>query len=1414
MDSTMKTEVNHGIEVRLQCPSMLVPFSVLFLLSGLILGGPVGHSSAQDVEGMPGGAAAAPDVYINDSFEAADAIAAARRQADARNWSEAAELMQRAARSFGDRLIKSGSDVFITIREHVNGLVCAWPPEGLAAYRELFERELTDKLEEASASASFDDELLLLEQYFCTSQAAELADFVAQAAIESGDFAVARRVYARVLKQHPDAARFADRYRGMQALVAALSAAVPENMPDYNPETAIRWMGEERRIGEVIAAWTQARPAANEEVSPNDWPTLAGHSRRNRQAYCQVDELGLLWRYTGFGDPPPARGADVEDDGDDNKREVVRFLSMQPVVQGSLMFLQNRREIVALNRNTGFGTWRFRPEDAASGGVDDFDEQAPAADGVTVADGRVIAALPGDAGPYSGYDGSRTQPELVCLEAATGKLHWRIGQESLGESFSEMSFDTSPLVDRGRVYVVARRRRSFGFEDAFLMRLNAATGAVEFRTHLGSASTGSFGFKRATTSIAALDGDVVYVCTNLGTIAAVSADTGTVRWLRLYSRDAQNGAMESTWSLRTPSSWAFNPAIVSNGRLLVRPLDASDVLVLAIEDGKIIRMISAKELGGAETLLGIHNDILCAAGGGVSCYDVSAGGVLWSVTLDDAWSLSGRGLWMDDKLLIPTRTGLSTFQVASGERKDTPWDAQGHGGNLLALPEQLFVVADTTISSYVRKTDLWNAMRARMTGAATDPLPAVEFAEIALRGGDDREAIRLLDEAVRRADAQSEPPEPTLKRRLFDDLVLFADTLSDRGSLTVDDLDHLCGLAARFAPDPAGNLKFRLRGGSLFEKLDKPEQALALYQQVLRDRSLRTLVPESTGRRAALAQPIAALAVQARIAALIEKHGSALFATYDAEARRWLDAGHASRDGDQLTRVMETFPNSTAAGESMVALGDIARTEGRFAESAQLLARAYHRYGPSLDRARVVAQIADGYARADRPAAAYRWATKGVREFGETLIERDGQWMTFRELRAALTLSESAWESVRPRIAPPLKEIKPSSLPESAIVLAPKFGDQPGADWSRCYLSGSHGIHAFSAAGAQALWELPATVRTAPELLVARADYAVFATRFEVFALDAATGTRRWTHGSIPDHDADPNRDWEEAGALQTHALQDDQLVSVRDNGRMSSISVVSGAEMWTREIKVLPAGRVRLADPWVIYHAVLDGPTALCQVNAATGDWVGMTVTDETRPVEDLFVALDGQVIFVTSQSIASYDVDAGVRRWRVNLEGQLRQSSLRLDVDAVYFTQDGDTIRKIALNDGSLIWESPAVMENGGDDITIERHGKMLIVSSRTSIAALDESTGNILWKGTTPEEVRFVRRHISQGFAACLHVGSEGAENAVYFYDLREFSGVIPAKGGVLPVGVLDNFRDLAIYDGGMVMQDVGGVRWWGE
>ena len=104
----------------------------------------------------------------------------------------------------------------------------------------------------------------------------------------------------------------------------------------------------------------------------------------------------------------------------------------------------------------------------------------------------------------------------------TGRLLWRTDARSVEIRAAEVKFDASPLIRGDRLLIAGRRRRSFGFEDCYLYGFNARDGRLEYRVHLGSASTATLGSRATTTAIAALHDDTAYVCSGLGSIAAVS----------------------------------------------------------------------------------------------------------------------------------------------------------------------------------------------------------------------------------------------------------------------------------------------------------------------------------------------------------------------------------------------------------------------------------------------------------------------------------------------------------------------------------------------------------------------------------------------------------------------------------------------------------------------------------------------------------------------------------------------------------------------------------------------------------------------------------------------------------------------------------------------------------------------------
>ena len=1353
------------------------------------------------------------DVFINDSFEASDAISKARRLARAERWVEAAELLQQASDTVGDKLVRISQGYYVGLREHVSDLIAEWPQEGIAAYRALNEREIVAALAEVSSSRSVDEYLVLFNRYFCTSAAAELAEGIAQLAIEAGDFALAEHVYRRVLEAHPDATEHRPRYEAMLVLLRTMHGDGAAAVSDADARLKIRWMGQDRTIGEVLRGWEESFRPSVERFSALNWPVFAGDEGRNRPATTGVDELGLLWRFKGSMRPRAEQDAGLFDRPLRGPRDRSRDLTIHPVVSGNLVYVQRYREVIALHRNTGVVAWRYRADDSMATDLPDIEEPTAGWNSATVHDGRLYVALPGDVVPYYGYESAQTPPELLCLDADTGRLIWPKDRQAAADRFPEISFDSAPLVRQGRLYIVGRRRRSFGFEDCYLFRFNATTGALDFKTHLGSASTGTFGSRQVTMAVAAMHGDTVFVCTNLGTIAAVSAPSGAVRWLRRYAREVGDDWNDLDWGGRRVDPWAFNPVIrVADDTIVCLPTDGAHVLVLAEDDGRLLRAIPVNEFGDIETLLGVREGLLCGVGKEAACYDLAAGSLRWSAPFPMGTNVFGRGVWADERLLVPTRDGLSIFGVADGERTDLPWDTGGQGGNLLAMPDQLLVAGPRLISAYVRKAELWNTLRERMAAAPADPLPALELAEVALQGGELTEAVQVLDEAVRRAGAFADPLEPALKRRFFDDVLMFVDVFSSEAALEAEILDKLFTYASQCPPDRAAHLDYRFRFGGLFEERDQPDRALRLYQQILRDRSLR----EDRGDAAAGGPEPGGVRAQERIARLIELRGRVVYAPFETEARRWLESGRAAEDETALGQVVAVFPNSTAAPQALEALAESAVRSGRLEEAATCFARAYHRYPKQVDRPALLRKIADAYEQAGQPERAYRWLTKAARHHPSSRFEHEGRLVSFADYRARLSHVSAKVEPSRPRLALPLANRFVRDLEGPIRLLLPWFGDKPGGDWSRYFVAATGGIRSFDARTNAETWEKPVPARHPPDLLVATPDVAVFANKYEVFGVDMETGARRWSNGEYPAGLDAVIADWEDDQRYRAHVFQGDRLISVRDDGLVTCIKVNDGRVIWSQTHRPIPGGRVRLTDRYLVYSVAQGAGSAVQVIDAATGDWLQTVTIDEPRSIEDLLVTIDGQLVIVTSRSLSGYDLETASRRWHVVLDGYVRPAALIFDLDAVYLSDDGRQVQKLSLEDGSTLWRSEDVVRPGDENPTATLHGDNLIVSTSSSIGALDVVNGMILWQGVTSERPRLSERTITQSYVLALDMPEEPpeADGTAYFFDHRNASGVIPRNGGTLNLGRLEEVKAVLVSDGALLIQTGSTIHGWTE
>jgi outer membrane protein assembly factor BamB/tetratricopeptide (TPR) repeat protein len=1079
-------------------------------------------------------------------------------------------------------------------------------------------------------------------------------------------------------------------------------------------------------------------------------------------------------------------------------REAARRLSTFPVAGPELLYVQFDRQVVALHRNTGAPAWRFDSGSAGEEADSFLDDRPPSWNSPTLQDGRLFAALPADQSSYYDTDVEHNGPELVCLNAGTGAHLWSAGAERFEIKPSDFVLDSSPLVAHGRVHIVARRRRSFGFEDSYLYTLRAVDGAVQSRVHLGGASTATFGSRTVTFAIPALHDDTVYVCNGLGSIAAVSAYTGGLQWLTTYDRFRETDTGVPGIAARDLVPWQFNPIIYSNARLVALPTDSRSILVLS-ETGDVERAVPRESVGQMQTLLGVHEGRICGAGDAIVCFDLSDATKQWSARLPPDQELFGRASMTRDTIWAPTRRALVRFSIGPGKRSEFAWSGKGEGGNVLVLPDSIIVAEPGALAAYGERERIWTSLRERIVAAPNDPLPPLEFAEVAFGVGELDEAVKALQLADKRLAASASADMESVRRRLFTDALTFAQSATSREGTTA--IQEFFEIGARQAWDQESNVRYRLRFAEVFDAAGEPTRSAALCQQVLRDRGLRQY---PMGNEATSAGQVAEL----RIAALIDRYGRTVYNDIEEMATEALQVASAARDREAILEVVHTFPNSQTATRALTALGDRHAAEGEFDDARRAYTRAFHRDAPAAERAALIAQIAEMCVKAQKPRDAYLWLSKGALQYPTATVKYDGRRRGFIELRDRMSKESPVVLASRPHLEPPLRESGRRSLDQGARLLTPVLS-APSQGSRTYFIATPLTITAHSARSGAPLWPQPATPPAAAELLVQLDHLAILATKYQVFALDLATGSVAWSMGHEPPHVADPGADWEKGGAVLSHARQDHLLVSARDNGVFTGIDIRDGKVTWSRTMAA-PAGAVQLSLPWLVYPTAEGDNNRVKVVDGASGQAVGEIALDGRRPVESLVVTFDGLLLAVTSKSIDCYELETRRPRWSAAIGGQLQLETLQLTPDGVVYADSGRQLRKLSIDDGRELWASASVGNDDSDGLRVEVVEDQLLALTATSVAAIDGVTGVTLWTGAVPDDVRFVRHLMTDDFLATVHTPrGDSKQPMVYLYNLH--TGRIPASGGTVEfsngVGAIENI--LAV-DGTLLLQSADALH----
>ncbi len=1359
---------------------------------------------------------ARPEAYIHDSFEAEELIIKANRQADAGAWSEASRNLLRTLDRHADRVSRVKPGLYVSISERINQIVTRWPAEGSAAYRRMVEPQARRALDAALDTRNIESLKRVADLYYCTSFGAKAVETIAQLAIEEGDFSLADDAYLRLLERYPKKGARHSAIMASRAVAHALwgKAEQAYQIAEQAGEGSMtQWMGRPEPLSHLVATLLENISPSKPDAEEFGWNTVGGNYRRNRVTDLSIDRLAMLWRLDGVGE---STLVSLEDRSSNFNRAQSqgRFLSMNPVAAGGVLFLHDGGRVIALRRDTGKVLWRFSGLKEPASGTFSSDAEVSRWFGATVAEGRLYACLGSNFVPYYGYEAPENTSALICLDAETGRQIWWTDRVKLGVTGDELSFEATPIAANGRVYAVVRRKRAFGFEDCFLYCFDSQNGQTLFSTHLSSASTGGFGYRRPTLSIPSLMGDTVYVATNLGSVAAIDRHTGTVRWLRLYERISEAAwRREGRGHSRDLNPWQYNPLICANGRVHALPTDSNNLFIFDARTGKIEQEVPIDELSNLQSLLGVEGTRIYGVGDEVIVYDLADHSDVWRNNLPEGDELFGRATLTETQVLIPTAAALCAYDRLDGRVSFQPWEAPGQGGNLLAMPGQLLVAGNESITAYARKSDVLARLRRRMDDAPRDPVPALDLAEVLLRAGDIAAALEVLDDAVVRAGGFAGSITLELKQRLFGDCMNFAHMLLDREPLQLEAINHLFQKASQCAWNTRTHLSYRLEWAGVHEMQQHWEEAVDLYQQIIADRSLAAQEYAADGHRTVQAQELA----ENRIAELIERHGRKIYARFDQQAAELLESARKSQDSEMLSRLVETFPNSFAAPDALVVRADAQEQGGQYFAAAGELRDALVRYPRMVEQAKLMVRIADCYVKADRSAEAWRWLTKAAREHPSATTRLNGQQVRLLDYRDQLGDLASHLEPKPPSVAPPLSQAYKREFEAEMHLLEPRFPSALHSDWIACLVYVRGRLHWFNARTNESVWESTVEIPEKPELLVQNQEALILATRHRILAISPKDGSLLFAYGERPAEADNPDLDPEVFDAFASFALHQDRLLVTRTDGVMACLALKDGRQLWRLAMEDTPSGPVSMNGMWVVYPAETEGGPS-CLVRSTTDGGLVRTIRmADDRQVIRTFLTLEGTVILLTVRTIHCYEPSTGRQLWRVEPERNLVEGSVVLDVDGLYLCDDLLEIEKLNLANGRTLWraENPEdVSWRESEGLSVHLFRQQVLVTTERRVFSLSARDGRLMWQGTVDRDVRFRFRFISEKFLVAVNVPRSELKMPMqaFFYDLQGASGKISSPGGVAELDSPARLRGIAIRDGALLVQDDATIHAW--
>jgi tetratricopeptide (TPR) repeat protein len=700
-------------------------------------------------------------------------------------WDEAIEGLRQLMENEGDRLVRLDTR-FVPLRELSHRELATFPLEARTLYRGRVDHQAEQWYAEG---VKHRDAALLrrvVEELFTSSFGDDALMALGEIALEQGQYDRAREYWERISPRlrspdglprwiaqrappssaeeptteppwlaYPDTNLDLAQVSGRLVLVSVLQGAdqraraeLQQFASDY-PDAKGRLAGREGLYRETLAGLLAAATSWPETRRQAVATTFAGNPTRNFIAQGEFGLRSLAWDEPVSLAPMQASARSRDSFGLPARvaEDLMGLLSYHPLVVGNLVVVHDLERIYVYDLQTGQPEWTEASQSTLPGQIyprGRMDRLAGSTGYVnalgvprftaTVDGTRLFVCLGPQITSWPDINPPERQGRLVVLDLAQqGKLLAEIQPES-----DRWSFEGPPVCDGSRIYIAMRFNDVRPQAHVACYELTATTGPagvayvpqLQWRTMVCAAeSPGRGSIDEITHNLLTLAEGRLYLNTNLGAVASLSADDGRILWLSTYPR-AKAGE-DHAHLFRD-----LTPCVYDQGTLFVAPADSPQLFAMDAMTG-LVRWASRPSFDDVVHLLGVAKGNLIASGRNLWWLDAATGKLVTSFPEPSSSGQVqpfGRGVLVGDIVVWPTRELLYVFQQEQAPSKDAntlpamrrdpirlaDYGTALGGGNIVVAGDYVLVAAADKLWAFGPKPDKQQASGSPAAGSENE----------------------------------------------------------------------------------------------------------------------------------------------------------------------------------------------------------------------------------------------------------------------------------------------------------------------------------------------------------------------------------------------------------------------------------------------------------------------------------------------------------------------------------------------------------------------------------------------------------------------------------------------------------------------------------------------------------------------